>query len=149
MSEPIGKGGHVSADIPANQLGPLPAVLTKPAMHSAIQAAAREVEATVKASVPLGDNSAEACAVRAEVIERQMTDYDRRCAAERERARADWTALRARLADNPPAAAALDLHQPEGTYGVHCATCYDSCDGCYGEDWPCDTYEAIREAADG
>jgi hypothetical protein len=58
-------------------------------------------------------------------------------------AEADWDGLRARLADNRPALAVLDLHKPADS--IYCTTCYDGHDGGDTVDWPCDTYKAIKE----
>jgi hypothetical protein len=58
---------------------------------------------------------------------------------------AEWQALRDRYADSPAVLAVLDIHLPVVDGGVVCAH------PVYGyeadaEDWPCETYTAIKES---
>jgi hypothetical protein len=77
---------------------------------------------------------------------RIQAERDAEAAAKYAEAEADWQATCLRLADNPQAAAALVIHQPERHVNeVHCAHPVDGAEAeC--EDWPCGTYTAIKEA---
>lgn len=73
----------------------------------------------------------------------QQEENRRRAEAERAEAHADYQATRTRLADNPQALAALDLHHPAEDGWPHCVFAeYDE----YDTEWPCATYTAIKEA---
>jgi hypothetical protein len=117
---------------------------TAAAWRNQLAAVGRRLVAEANAAVPLGDNSAAACAARSAEQERRRAEIAERRAVELEQARADWTALRDRLTDNPPALAVLELHQPDTHHWVCCATCYD---GDERAEWECGTYVAIKEAA--
>lgn len=75
-----------------------------------------------------------------------------RIARETAEAMDEWRRYFDRHADNPVARAAFDIHQPEEGYDrVICGECRDSdtCDGTTGATWPCLTFTAMKEAADG
>lgn len=80
---------------------------------------------------------------RAEAAARRaawQADRDRRHAA----AVTEWEQVRARYADQPAVTAVLDIHQP--TDRLECAHPVFGYEG-DDEDWPCSTFEAIRDAA--
>lgn len=69
-----------------------------------------------------------------------QADRDRRHAA----AVTEWEQVRARYADQPAVTAVLDIHQPTDRLECdHPVFGYEGDD----EDWPCSTFEAIRDAA--
>lgn len=71
-----------------------------------------------------------------------QADRDRRHAA----AVTEWEQLRARYADQPAVTAVLDIHQP--TDRLECAHPVFGYEA-DAEDWPCSTFEAIKEAPEG
>lgn len=91
----------------------------------------------------------EANARRAQAERREA---EKRIARETAEAMDEWRRYFDRHADNPVARAAFDIHQPEEGYDrVICGECRDSdtCDGTTGATWPCLTFTAMKEAADG
>jgi hypothetical protein len=58
---------------------------------------------------------------------------------------AEWEATRARYADSPAVLAVLDIHQPDEDGHLECQHPYFGWES-DAEDWPCSTYEAIKEA---
>lgn len=65
--------------------------------------------------------------------------------AQRVAAIAEWESVRERYADSPAVLAVLEIHQPTVDGSLECqhpVYGYES----DAEDWPCSTYEAIRDA---
>ena len=58
---------------------------------------------------------------------------------------ADWEQTRARHADSPAVLAVLDIHKPDDEGRLECAHPVFGWES-DAEDWPCSTYEAIRDA---
>jgi hypothetical protein len=87
---------------------------------------------------------------RRDEAERRRTEV--RVAQEAAAALEQWRAFREQYADNPIVAAALDIHQPEASYDtVVCSECeeHDGYEDTRQVAWPCATYAAMKEAADG
>ncbi len=59
---------------------------------------------------------------------------------------AEWEQVRERHADSPQLLAVLDIHQPATDGSLECQHPYFGYES-DAEDWPCSTYEAIRDAA--
>ena len=58
---------------------------------------------------------------------------------------AEWQQVRERYAGSPAILAVLDIHQPADDGSLDCAHPYFGYES-DPEDWPCSTYEAIRDA---
>ncbi len=59
---------------------------------------------------------------------------------------ADWQATRDRYANVPVVLAVLDIHRPDPELSGQCCTHPVSGYEAEPEDWPCDTYTAIKDA---
>lgn len=82
----------------------------------------------------------------------ERQEFERNIAArdaERKRSRAaavtEWEQVRERYADVPAVLAVLDIHQPADDGSLECAHPVFGWES-DAEDWPCGTYEAIRDA---
>lgn len=58
---------------------------------------------------------------------------------------AEWQQVRKQYADSPAVLAVLDIHQPDPDGRLECTHPVFGYEG-DEEDWPCSTYEAIRDA---
>lgn len=99
-----------------------------------------------EATTPIRRVTAEQIAAR-----QAAADREERLRQAGEDAVDDWTEFRARHADNPLAAVALDIHQPVVEWDrVVCQECREAdLDDTVGVEWPCGTYAAMKAAADG
>lgn len=70
-------------------------------------------------------------------------------AAKHAAAVAEWEAVRARYADSPAVLAVLDIHQVDDSFGELGCTHPISGWEAESEEWPCSTFEAIRDAPIG
>lgn len=83
----------------------------------------------------------------------EITQYEARKAADkaetdqrRTTAITEWQQLRERYADMPAVIAVLDIHRPDGSDHLECEL---SEEDELPTDWPCSTYQAIRNAVTG
>jgi hypothetical protein len=77
--------------------------------------------------------------------EERKARYEAERDAKRDAAVAEWEQVRARYADSPAVLAVLDIHQPAEDGSLECRHPVFGWES-DAEDWPCETYVAIRNA---
>lgn len=80
------------------------------------------------------------------VVAARKAEHEAKREAERAAAVTEWEEVRRRYADSPAILAVLDIHQVGGYFGeVACAHPISGWEA-ESEEWPCSTFEAIRDA---
>lgn len=77
--------------------------------------------------------------------EQQRAAWEAKRKAEHATAVADWRELRTRYAHSPAVLAVLDIHRPDPDGALECTHAVSGYEA-DAEDWPCETYTAIRDA---